>query len=122
MTQDNVVADSNGSNSFSFEDFIKADIRAGTIRKAEVIPKSNKLLKLEVSFGNEVGTRVIAAGIAKHYSPELAIGQRVLAVVNLPPRTLMGIESHGMILAAKDADGDVWLAACAAVDDGAKLG
>lgn len=105
----------------SFEDFSKVDIRSGTILKAERIPKSNKLLKLEVSFGS-LGTRQILAGIGKDYSPEDMVGCSPLFVVNLAPRQMMGLESHGMILAAPDADGKLQISMCPEVPDGTQVG
>lgn len=103
-----------------FEDFLKVDIRVGEIVKAEPVPKSNKLLKLEVYFG-ELGTRSILAGIAKHYANP--VGLRALFVVNLAPRAMMGFESHGMVLAGHDpATGSVTLATCDSVPPGTRVG
>jgi methionyl-tRNA synthetase len=85
----------------AFEDFLKVDIRVGFIESAERVPKSDKLLKLQVDFG-ELGKRQILAGIGKSYAPEVVIGRRAAFVVNLAPRKMMGLESHGMILAAAD--------------------
>ena len=83
----------------TYEDFCKVDIRVGTILKAEPVPKSDKLLRLEINFGEEIGTRVIVAGIAKYFHTDYLVHQQVIAVVNMAPRKLLGIESHGMILA-----------------------
>lgn len=105
----------------TFDDFVKVDIRAGTIHSAEAVPKSEKLLKLQVYFGEEIGTRTIMAGIAKSYSPENIKGLRVLAVVNLAPRKMMGVESHGMLLAGSLTEG-VELAQCLGVRDGTRIG
>lgn len=82
----------------TFDEFLKVDIRVGTVTHAESVPKSKKLLKLKVSFGPEIGERTIMAGIAEHYN-ESIIGLKVVAVINLMPRTMMGVESHGMLLA-----------------------
>lgn len=87
------------SDDITFDDFLKVDLRAGTIKSAERVPKSDKLLKLQVDFG-ELGTRQIVAGIGKDLEPNSFNGVRVIAVVNLQPRKLMGLESYGMILAA----------------------
>lgn len=92
------------SDNVTFEDFCKVDIRAGTIKSAERVPKSDKLLKLQVDFG-ELGTRQIVAGIGKNFEPDKISGVRIVAVVNLQPRKLMGLESHGMILAAQGKSG-----------------
>lgn len=105
----------------SFEDYAKVDIRSGTILKAERVAKSNKLLKLEVSFGL-LGTRQVLAGIGKDFDPEAVVGVSALFVVNLAPRQMMGLESHGMILAATDADGKLHIANCPAVPDGSQVG
>jgi methionyl-tRNA synthetase len=83
-----------------FEDFEKVDIRVGQILSAEAVPKSSKLLKLEVDFGFE--KRTIISGIAKHYAPETLIHKKVMAIVNFKPAKIMGIESRGMILSASD--------------------
>lgn len=89
----------------NFDDFTKVDIRAGRITAAEPVPKSKKLLKLTVDFGGAptcegLGTRQILAGIAESYAPEQVIDRIAAFVVNLAPRKMMGLESHGMILAA----------------------
>ncbi|NIQ01558.1 MAG: methionine--tRNA ligase subunit beta [Nitrospinaceae bacterium] len=82
----------------SVEDFMKIDLRTGTILEAEKIKKSKKLLKLKVDIGTEV--RQVVAGIAECYEPEQLIGQTVILVANLKPAKLMGVESQGMVLAA----------------------
>lgn len=81
------------------KDFNKIDLRIGTITAAERIPEKDRLLKLEVSFGDFA--RTIVAGIAENFHPEDVVGKQSLFVVNLAPRTVGGIESHGMILATK---------------------
>ncbi len=70
---------------------------------AERVEKSKKLIKLQLDLG-EIGKRQVVAGIAHHYSPEELVGLKVIVVANLKPAKLMGIESHGMILAAKAGD------------------
>ena len=90
------------SEPIDIEDFSKVDLRVAEILSCEAVPKSNKLLKLSVSLGSE--TRQVVSGIAKWYTPEDLIGKKVILVANLKPAKLMGIESHGMILAA-DKDG-----------------
>jgi len=79
--------------------FRQVDLRVGLIRQAEKVPKSDKLVKLIVDIGEE---RQIVAGIAKTHSPEELVGKQVVLVANLKPAKLMGIESHGMILAVRD--------------------
>lgn len=81
-----------------FEDFQKVDLRIGKIIKAEKIEDSEKLLKLNVDFGEE--KRQLVAGIAKFYSPESLIGKEIVVVFNLEPKKIRGIESQGMLLAA----------------------
>jgi len=101
-------------DTITFEDFLKLDIRVGLITAAEPVPKSKKLLKLQVDFGTEIGVRTILAGIAGPdpvaKSLNLALQKpKVLAVVNLAPRMMMGIESHGMLLASHDDLDLIWL-------------
>jgi len=86
----------------SFEDFQGIDLRIGKIRDAEAIPGSKKLIKLKVDIGEE---RTVVAGLKGHYTEEDLIGTEVLLVVNLAPVKLMGVESHGMLLAAGDEAG-----------------
>ncbi|MCG8579106.1 MAG: methionine--tRNA ligase [Bacteroidales bacterium] len=87
----------------SFDDFMKMDIRTGTIVEAEKVAKTKKLMKLLVDTG--IDQRTVVSGIAEYYSPEEIIGKQVSILVNLEPRKLRGIESQGMILMAEDADG-----------------
>lgn len=105
-----------------FEDFAKLDLRVGTIQTAENIKNSKKLLKLEVFFGKEIGTRIILAGIAGSYQPNLLGGRKVVAVLNLAPRSMMGIESHGMLLASQDKQDIIWLMDPGPIEDGAEVG
>lgn len=82
-----------------FEDFAKVKLQFGKVVAAEPVPKAKKLLKLTVNFCEEE-TRTILAGIALTYRPEDLIGNTYLFVTNLAPRVMMGVSSHGMILAA----------------------
>ncbi|MDY5557540.1 methionine--tRNA ligase [Helicobacter sp.] len=91
-------------NAISKEDFSKMDIRIGTILSAEILPKSEKLLKLQVDLG-EVRARQILAGIKTYYNPQELVGMQVCVLANLKPAKLMGEVSEGMILAAKDGTG-----------------
>ncbi|RLD75180.1 MAG: methionine--tRNA ligase [Bacteroidetes bacterium] len=86
-----------------FDDFMKMDIRTGTILEAEKVAKTKKLLKLLVDTG--IDKRTVVSGIAEYYKPEGIIGKKVSILVNLAPRKLRGIESQGMILMAEDKDG-----------------
>ena len=104
-----------------FDDFVKVELRVGEIIACEKVPKSSKLLHETVKFGDE--TRSIVSGIAKHYTPEEMVGTKVVFVTNLPPRTVCGVVSEGMILAAEDEDGTLSLV-CPDKDikSGARLG
>jgi methionyl-tRNA synthetase len=86
-----------------FDDFMKLDIRVGTVLECEKVPKAEKLLQFKIDDG--LGIRTIVSGIANHYNPEELIGKQVCFVANLAPRTLKGIVSEGMILSAEDFDG-----------------
>ena len=87
----------------SIDDFVKMDLRVGTIMKAEKVEKADKLLKLELDMGDEM--RTVVSGIALHFKPEDIIGKQVTVVANLAPRKMKGIESRGMILMAQNPDG-----------------
>lgn len=84
----------------SYEDFKKTELRVGKILEATRVERSQKLLKLLVDLGAE--KRQILAGIGKHYEPEGLINTSIVVVSNLEPRSLMGEESQGMLLAASD--------------------
>ena len=88
-----------------FEDFSKMDLRVGTIVAAEKMPKTKKLLVLQVDVGTE--TRTIVSGIAEFYTPNTIIGQKVTVLCNLKPRALRGDESQRMLLMAKASDGQL---------------
>ncbi|MFP4448853.1 MAG: methionine--tRNA ligase [Bacteroidota bacterium] len=87
----------------SFEDFTKLDIRTGKILEAEKVPKTKKLLKLKIDTG--IDHRTVVSGIAEYFSPGSVKGKQVSIVVNLAPKKIKGIESHGMILMAEDTNG-----------------
>jgi methionyl-tRNA synthetase len=87
----------------TIDDFKKIDLRIGRVIEAEKVPKSEKLIKLQVEIGNE--KRQVVAGIAQHYKPEDLIGKLIVVVANLQPAKLMGQESQGMILAASNDSG-----------------
>lgn len=86
----------------SYEDFEKIDMRVAKVLAAEAVPKSSKLLKLKIDIGEE---RTIVAGMAKDYKPEEIVGKNIVCIVNLKPTKLMGVESHGMLLAADTETG-----------------
>lgn len=91
----------------TIEDFQKIDLRVARVVEAEKIPKSQKLLKLQVEISGE--RRQVLAGIAQHYKPEELIGKEIVVVANLQAAKLMGQESQGMILAASDESGRLTL-------------
>lgn len=89
----------------TYEEFSKMDIRTGKILQAERVPKTDKLMKLTIDTG--IDKRTVVSGIAVYYSPEQAIGKNVVMLVNLEPKKIKGIESHGMILMAENHDGEL---------------
>lgn len=90
----------------TIEDFRNLDLRVAKIIKAERIEQSDKLLRLILDLGEEsgLGEKQIIAGIGKAYSPEDLIDREIIVVANLEPREIMGLESQGMLLAAKDVN------------------
>ena len=85
----------------TFDDFMKLDIRVGTITDAKVFAKARKpAYQLTLDFGDEIGTKRSSAQITDHYKPEELIGKTCVAIVNLPPRPMMGIDSCGMLISA----------------------
>ncbi|NCT55270.1 methionine--tRNA ligase subunit beta [bacterium] len=87
----------------NYEDFKKLDIRVGTVLESEKVEKSDKLLKFKLDVGKKNPIQILS-GISKYYSPESLIGKQLLVLVNLAPRSMMGFESQGMVLAALDGD------------------
>ena len=85
-------------NRIDLDEFKKVELVTARILAAERVPKSKKLVRMEVDLGSE--RRQIVAGIATRYEPEALVGRNVVVVANLKPATLMGVESNGMILAA----------------------
>ena len=94
-------------NTIEFDDFTKVDIRVGTVIEAENVPKSDKLLKLKVDTG--LDKRTILSGISKYYTPEKILNKKVMVLINLKPRKMMGFESQGMLLLADDGVGNLSL-------------
>lgn len=105
----------------TIDEFQKADLRIGKIISAERVEGSEKLLKLQVELG-EAAPRQILSGIAKAYAPEDLAGKSVVVVANLDPRTMMGMKSNGMLLAAHGEDGaPVVIRPASEVAPGAKI-
>lgn len=103
----------------TIEDFAKIDLRVATVIAAERVPKTDKLIKLQVKIGDE--ERTIVSGIAQHYEPENLIGKNVIVIANLKPAKLRGIESRGMVLAASDDEGNLVLADAPGIASGSKV-
>jgi methionyl-tRNA synthetase len=88
----------------TIDEFMKIQLKTAKVLAAERVPKSDKLLKLQVSLGEGAEPRQIVAGIGKKYTPDDLIGKTIIIVANLKPAKLMGIESQGMVLAAGDSE------------------
>ncbi len=99
------------SDEISFDDFMKVDIRAGTVLKAEIFPEARKpAYKLLIDFGPEVGEKKSSAQITVHYQPEDLVGRQVMAVTNFPPRQIGPFMSEVLTLGYADDNGDIVLA------------
>ena len=91
----------------TIDDFLKVDLRIGRVVTAERVPKSRKLVCLEIDDGS--GVRQVLGGLAKSYEPAALVGRHVVFIANLRPAKLAGLQSNGMVLAALDADGEAVL-------------
>ncbi len=106
-----------------FDDFLKVDIRTGTVTDAQPFPEARKpAIKLWVDFGGEIGVRKTSAQLTHHYTPDALIGQQVCAVVNFPPRQIGKFMSEILVLGMPDQNGEVVLIAPdKKVPDGGRL-
>ena len=111
------------SDTITYQDFEKVDIRAGTIVEAAPFPEARKpAYKLKVDFGPEIGIRKSSAQITRHYSLDDLVGRQVMGVVNFPPRQIGPVMSEVLVLGFPDEEGEVVLAAIdKAVPNGGKL-
>jgi tRNA-binding protein len=111
------------SAAIGFDDFLKVDIRVGTIVEAAPYPEARKpALKLVIDFGGTIGLKKSSAQITRHYRPEELLGRQVLAVVNFPPRQIGKFMSEVLTLGVPDADGEVVLIGPSlGVPDGGRL-
>ncbi len=107
----------------TFDDFMKLDIRVGTIISAEDFPKAKKpAYKLEIDFGDEIGIKHSSAQITAVYSKEELVGKQILAVVNFPPRQIANFFSEVLVLGTYSEQGVVLIAPTETVKNGDKLG
>ncbi|GJQ24745.1 MAG: methionine--tRNA ligase subunit beta [Planctomycetia bacterium] len=105
----------------SIEDFLKIDLRVAEIKHAEPHPNADKLLILKIDAGDGMEGRQIVAGIRSTYQPEELVGKKIVIVNNLAPATLRGVESQGMLLAAKDGSQVVILTTEKDIKPGSKI-
>lgn len=100
-----MLESTDAENRISIDDFAKIEVKVGTVRSAELVPETDKLLRLTVDFGEEAGPRQIVSGIRAYVAdPEELVGRQLAFVTNLAPRKIKGIESNGMLFAVGQGD------------------
>ena len=104
----------------TIDDFLKVELKVGTVLEAEEVEESEKLIKLKVDLGEEEPRQVLA-GVKQFYKPEEFVGKHVIVVANLEPRMMLGLESAGMMLAADSEEGPVFLTPSKQVPPGTKI-
>jgi methionyl-tRNA synthetase len=106
----------------SYDDFKKLDARLGTVLVAEAVPDSDKLIRFELDFGEGAPRQILSAIREWYPDPAALVGKQMLFVTNLAPRTIRGLESHGMLMAVDGTDGaPVFLIAEKAAAPGSKV-
>jgi tRNA-binding protein len=123
MTHVSNALDAPAASPITFDEFMKVDIRVGTVVRVELFPEARKpAFKLEIDFGAVIGRKWSSAQITEHYTPDTLIGRQVAAVVNFPPRQIGKFMSQVLTLGFPDADGAVVLfSPDLAVPDGGRL-
>lgn len=123
LDMEGILSDSQISEEISFDDFLRVDIRVGTVVEAKPFPEARKpAIKLKIDFGETIGVKKSSAQITAHYSPEALVGRQVMAVVNFPPRQIGPFMSEVLTLGFEDDNRNIVLANIDhKVSDGARL-